>query len=319
MDQDRAREEFMSLVEKGESRVYYEDITPQKLMIRFFLPVILGACLGIAALFTAITFGAPMDALLFFVLLLGPTGGGFIVAIFLSLRTVAGASEYSVRGVTRTDLSIAIMFLDMVNVGEADLGRIAESERPAEYDYIRTQGLGIALTTLNKIDPGMGSKWFEVISQRMSQAFSFREKLFLRILFFGTIISVIAGFSLEILRRLGLIDDLLVLYLILGDVIIAVILMIGLIAHIVRNRDAEPPEKVIQALGEPEVRTETDYALTRLFRVVSEEGRYPLRVLVLGSYDYLEDTGRTFTTSRGLTLREAVLFPKAHRDSWFGD
>jgi hypothetical protein len=308
--ENRSRQDFMRLVEKGESRVYLEDITARQLLLRFFLPVILGPSVAIASIVIATTAGFSWDALSFFAILLLPSGAGFIIAIIGVVKSVGRSGEFGVRGITRTDLSIAIAFLDMIKEGEADVGRITDSNSPVEYGHIRTQGIGVVVRVLNKIDPGMGSKWFEVMSQRLSQEFSFREKLFLRTVFFGTLIAVAVGSVVWILMRIGFIDGLLGLYLVGGDFIIALVLVIALIGYAIRYRDAEPPENVTRAISEPEVRTETEYVLTRLFRTLNEESKQPIRVLVMGSYDDLEYTNRTFTTSREMTLREAVLLPR---------
>ena len=91
-------------------------------------------------------------------------------------------------------------------------------------------------------------------------------------------------------------------------VIIGLILCIALVGYVIRNK--EPPEKVELAIREPEVRTETEYVLTRLFRFFFEESKHPLRILVMGNYDDLKYTDRIFTTSREMTLREAVLLPR---------
>ena len=302
--------EFMKLVEKGESKVYLEEITPKRLLLYFFLPLFLGMFTSIATFVITTTMGFLWDLLSLFVVLLVPTGVGFILALTYLVRSVRKSNEFGVRGIARTDLSVAIAFLDMIKEGEAEVGRIIDPNSPEEYSYFNTNGLSLVIRVLNKIDPGMGSKWFEVVFQKLSQAFSFREKLFLRTIVFGTLIAVIIGFALEILMRVGLIDGLLALYLLVGDVIIGLILCIALVGYVIRNRNKDPPEKVELAIREPEVRTETEYVLTRLFRFFFEESKHPLRILVMGNYDDLKYTGRILTTSREMTLREAVLLPR---------
>ena len=51
-------------------------------------------------------------------------------------------------------------------------------------------------------------------------------------------------------------------------------------------------------------------ALEKLIEVVKTEGKYPLRVLVLGEHEDLTYTDRVYTTSKGYTLKAAVLIPE---------
>ncbi|MHA2081065.1 MAG: hypothetical protein ACW99H_07975, partial [Candidatus Thorarchaeota archaeon] len=57
----RSNQDFMRLVEKGESRVYLEDSTTRQLLLRFFLPIILGPCASIATIVIATAAGFPWD------------------------------------------------------------------------------------------------------------------------------------------------------------------------------------------------------------------------------------------------------------------
>ncbi|MHA1965534.1 MAG: hypothetical protein ACXACG_02100 [Candidatus Thorarchaeota archaeon] len=309
----RSNQDFMRLVEKGESRVYLEDSTTRQLLLRFFLPIILGPCASIATIVIATAAGFPWDVLSFFTILLLPSGAGFIIAFISVVKLVGKSREFSVRGISRTDLSISIAFLDMIKEGEVDVGRIINPNSPEEYSHLKTQVLRVVIRVLNKIDPGMGSKWIELLSQRLSQEFSFREKLFLRIVVFGTTIAVVMGFVLEILMRVGFIEGLLAFYLLAGDVVIGLVLGIALIVYTIRHRNEEPPKEVELAIRDPEVRNETEYVLTRVFKIFFEESKHPLRVLVLGSYEDMEYTDRVFTTSREKTLREAVLLTKQEK------
>ncbi|MHA2067398.1 MAG: hypothetical protein ACXABY_23765, partial [Candidatus Thorarchaeota archaeon] len=84
--QDNSVDNFRRLVKKGESRIYPEEMTAGQLLIWFFLPVILGICTSVTILFIVLAAGFPMTALAFFAILLGPTVGGFIVAIIIIVR-----------------------------------------------------------------------------------------------------------------------------------------------------------------------------------------------------------------------------------------
>ncbi len=306
-------EEFMSLVEAGEPRVYTEESSPRIIFLYFFVPVIIGGILGIASLMIAITAEVTFTAPLFFGLILIPTIAGFLIGITLSVRSVGKGEEFRVRGIPRSELSLTIAFLDMIREGKADVGKITDPGKPEEYTRFTGLVLSVMLKVLNKLDTEIGKNWFEKVTQKLSQEFGFAQKLFLRFAFFGTTIFVVAIFVVDILRRMALIDAMLALYIMLPLGIVAAIMLIGLFVYIMKNKDAEPPENVILAISDPEIRTETESVMRRLFEMVVNEGKHPLRVLVLGEYSELKYTGRTYDTDNGLVLRESVLVPRASR------
>ncbi len=312
-DHNATTEEFMRLVEAGEPRVYTEESSPRSIFIYFLVPIIVGAVLGFTILIIAITVEVTFTAPLFFGIILIPTFAGFLIGVVLIVKSVGKGEEFRVREIPRSELSLAIAFLDMIREGKADVGKITDPRKPEEYRRFTSLVLSITLKVLNKLDPEISKKWFEKVSQKLSQEFGFAQKLFLRVAFFGSIVAFVAMFLVDIFRRMTLIDAMLALYIMIPLAIFAAFMLIVLVAYVLKYKNAEPPENVVLAISDPEVRTETESVMKRIFDMVVEEGEYPLRVLVLGEYSELEYTDRTYDTDRGLVLREAVLIPRSSR------
>lgn len=304
---------FMELVETGERRVYLEYPTVRQVIFKLFAPVVAGFCITLGLIFIIAISHIVLNPVLVLAALFIPILIGFALGLLGVARSSRYAEKYGVRGVPRPELSSAISFLDMIREGHADLGKISSDKRPEDFSPTSSMALGVTLQVLNKIDPGLGTRWVQTLSSRLSEAASLKLKAFLRTTFFGTIVLVIFAIALEILRMLNLIDSLLLLQILVPTVFIAVLFVVALAAYAIKNQNADPPPELQAAICGPEIRNETDYVLDHLLTTITEEGEHPLRVLVVGNYDELRYTGRTYVTSREMILREAVLIPRAAR------
>ncbi len=304
---------FMELVENGEKRVYLEYGTSRDVLIRSLSPFVLGLSFTLAFVFIYALTDIVLNPLLALASIFLPVLAGFLLSILGIVKSTRGVEQFGVRGVPRPQLSTAISFLDMLSEGVADVGKIVDKDRPEEYSTTSSMGLGITVQVLNKIDPGLGSRWFQALSVRLSQDVSLKLKTFLRVTIFGTIGIVFFAIALQVFVMLRLIDSMFFLQTLLVSAIVAVVLIAALSIYVLRNQNANPPAHIDEALRGPEIRNETGYVLDHLLTTIIEEGQHPLRVLVLGKYNELSYTGRMFLTSKESILHEAILIPRAAR------
>lgn len=291
-------------MEIGERRVYLEYPPARQFPFEYFASLATVFCTTLClALILAISH-IILNPLLTLAVTLVPSISGLLVGVICSARSGRVEKHYGVRGVPRRDLSTTITFLDMVASGLPDIGKIPEFEKPEEFSSTSFETLRITRRVLDKIDPGLGTRWHETLSEGLSQAISPMSKAFIRVTLFGAVILVVFAKVLDILGVLTPVDSLLV------PVLIVAFILAALAAHAVKRLNTNPPLELQEALHNPKIRNETTYVLDHLLTVIIEEGEYPLRLLVLSDYNELQYTGRTYLTTTEVSLRETVLIPR---------
>lgn len=112
------------------------------------------------------------------------------------------------------------------------------------------------------------------------------------------------------LQSLNLVPEQLTTIVLILSTVMGSILICMICAHLRRESARGPSEELERAVLEPDLKTETRLILERLLSTLYSEEEHPLRVLTISEFDELTYTGHTYTTSRGIILREAVLIPQ---------
>jgi hypothetical protein len=296
------QEEFLTLVENGEQKVYPEKSIDEA--HRIYVPMVLGGAIAIISeVIHLIHFNSLMIEFVFIFMIL-PMLIGVILTIVAGRSVIENEGRYGVRGVNRKILSKAIHFLDMVHIGS-----VTNPPRPDELAASMTIGFGSAVYALKRIDPDMAKTWSSTLSEKLNPEVSSKTKWFMRITIFGTLAAIPICLIAWGLNVIGVVREEVFKYIVIGVGIALIILISALLVFVITTFREEPPQGVLDALSEPQLRMDTEMALDRIFQTVREEGHYPLRVLVLGEYEELVYTGLTYTTSREHNLKAAVLFP----------
>ena len=300
-------EDFLKIVGDGQQSVYPEN--PQNVNLKILIPFALGGIIGVLLAVVYLTYWESGVAEVYLSLLVAPSIIGFVTSLALSRKKTKSEVEIGVRGIDRSMLSNAIHFLDMLSQGEADVGKIIDDQKPEELPATANSAFGIALYVLKKIDAEMAKMWLSSLQEKLKPEISFRSLWLIRITIFGAIGLIPVIVVLEIIRMLGLIGIEVAFPLIIGLFGIVLLLVAILSIYAVKSSRDDVPEGVLIAISEPQVRFDTERALEKLIQVIKTEGKYPLRVLVLGEHEELSYTSRVYTTSKGHTLKAAVLIP----------
>ncbi len=309
MNTEWSKEDFLKNVEDGQQNVYTEN--PQKNMFKMLVPMMLGATIGMLLMAVYLIFWNPIVEEIFMVLILAPTLIGVAITFGLGMKMSGNELAYGVRGMDRNLLSQAIHFLDMLSQGEANIGEIEKDQKPEELGPSINLTFGVALYVLRKIDAEMAKMWFSSLKEKLKQESSAKSTWLLRITIGGILIMIPLVVVLEMLRELGIVSTELAFPVMLGLIGIVILFVVILALYAVKSNRDGVPGGVLLAISEPQVRFDTERALEKLIEVIKTEGKYPLRVLVLGEHEELTYTDRLYTTSKGYTLRAAVLIPES--------
>jgi len=309
---DTRIEDFLSSVRDGESHVYAEYDWSGIRTLRMFLPLLCSFAITLLGVYVMWIDHVviPDNPWLRLTILFGPIaiGTGYSFRYLLSQNKMV--KDYEVRGANRLLLGAAISILDMIHEGYVEVGKIIEPKKPEEYIELPTAAYGSALIVLGKIDPEMKTRWSTLLREKISPHVSLWSKTFLRLTVYGSM-AILAVYAITtILRLLGLLDPNL-FFLILGVsvvILIIFIILLGACAYIMR--DAALPTGLVEAISEPDIRMETGLVLDLVIETILSEGKHPLRLLVIGEHSELLYPGRTYRTSKDVTLREAFLIPR---------
>jgi hypothetical protein len=247
--------------------------------------------------------------------LFGPIAIGTGLSFRYLLSQNKMVKDYEVRGVNRLQLGAAMSFLEMIHEGYVDVGRVIEPKKPEEHIELPTAAYGSALIVLGKIDPEMKTRWSTLLREKISPHVSLWSKALVRLTVYGSMAILAVYVMASILRLLGLFGPNLFFLILCVSFIILIVFIIILGAYVRIMRDAALPTGLVEAISEPDITTETGLALDLVIETILSEGKHPLRLLVIGEHSELLYTGRTYGTSKDVTLREAVLIPRYLKES----
>ena len=295
---------FLKNVEDG-----HQDVYPEKVTGKILAPLLFGGIISIFLTAIYMIYWDSFHVVSFFSLILPPILIGIVITLGLGKKMLGSEGAYGVRGINRILLSQAIHFLDMLSQGEADVGKIVDDQKPDEHAVTPTIAFGAAFYVLKKVDSELAKMWLSSLQEKLRPETSSKSIWLIRITLFGTIGLIPIVIVLEIMRRSGIISTELAFPLIIGSFGIVIVLVAILSIYALKSSRDGVPEGVRIAISEPQVRLDTERALEKLIDVIKTEGKYPLRVLVLGEHEELTYTNRVYVTSKGFTLRAAVLIP----------
>ncbi|MHA2432513.1 MAG: hypothetical protein ACXADO_04705 [Candidatus Thorarchaeota archaeon] len=301
---------FMRAVESREPRVYQEEVVSVREILLIISPLLVGSAVGFVAIFRYLSTSPEPVFLSLMLSIMVPLLVGIIVMFLIVFRRESQAREYGLKGVSRSSLSLTILFLDMILNGYVDTGEIADLPRPEEYLRSSQRGYGTTIYTLKKLDHETGDNYADLIREKILSTMTGKERLFAKVFPFALITAAAALLVAMVSLEWSMIPEQAALVALAAGLIAAVLLMCGLGINAVRTRGEEPRPELEMAISEPDLKTQTSIALDRLLETILSEGEHPLRVLTISDYDELRYTGTTYTTEKGMTLREAVLIPR---------
>jgi len=296
---------FMKAVESREPIVYQEEVVSAREILLMLSPILAGIAVGISAMFWYLS-TSPEPAFLFLMLsLVLPLFAG-IMAMFLTVsRRESQTRAHGIRGVSRTSLSVSFLFLDMILNGHLEIGEFVDSTRLEEFGRFDRTGYGRTIFTLKRLD--LGEECAELIRQKMLSTVSGKERSFV-ILFPFAIIAVTVTMIVMMIPHIRAIvpEEVAIIALVLS-VVLGTLLISGLAILIRQTGAPGRREELERAFAEPDLRSETRLVLERLLAALLSECEHPLRILTISDYDGIRYTGTTYTTEKGITLREAIL------------
>ncbi|MBY8996080.1 MAG: hypothetical protein KGD60_00010 [Candidatus Thorarchaeota archaeon] len=302
--------EFMKVVERRDSRVYQEDSMNSREIMYMLAPILVGAIGSVVGLFLFTLIASESDFLLLLLMLVSPLCIGVIVMLMIAIKLSARSTQYGLKGVSRGLLSVTILFLDMLLEGYADIGNIVEPSPPEEFSRYTSMGFSVTNFALKKLDPESCKIHAQLLKEKKQSTWSLREKLFMNYAWFILLLIVGLMIVAVVLHTFNLVSDYVAIIMLTLSVVLGGALVCIIVAQLRRISEREPSEELERAILEPDLKTETRLILDRLLGTLFSEGEHPLRILTISEYDELKYTGHTYTTSRGFTLREAVLIPR---------
>jgi len=300
----------MKAVEKRASRVYSENSMNTREVLYMLTPVLVGLVVSVIFLFLYLDVAAEIDSLILLLALGLPPGLGILVMFFAALQLNSQAAYYGVRGVSRNLLSTTILFLDMLLEGHVETGQIVEPQPPEEFMCLSSIGLHATNFALRKLDPENYKIHAQLLSEKKQSGRSPRERLLMKYMILILLLMAGLTMTMMVLMVFSLFSEFLIVEVLTLFATLGLLLICMLGVQLRRNEQREPSEEVERAILEPDLATETRLILDRVLEIVLSEGEHPLRLLTIGEYDELTYTGNTYKTSRGIMLREAVLFPR---------
>ncbi len=302
--------EFMKAVERREPRVYHEDVVSTREILLMLSPLVTGIAVGFLAMFWYFSTSSEPEFLFFMLSVLLPLLVGIFVMFLFVFRKASQAREYGLMGISRSSLSLTILFLDMILNGYVDTGEIVDSPRPEEYLRFSQRGYGATIYAVKTLDSDTGEKYAALIREKILSSLTGKERLFAKVFPLALVIVAATLVITIVVMTFSMVPEQVALTALAASVIVAVLLICGLGVYAVRTRGEEPPPELKKAMSEPDLKTETGVILDRLLWTILSEGEHPLRVLTISDYDELKYTGTEYTTERNITLKEAVLVPK---------
>lgn len=273
-------------------------------------PLLVGAIGSVIGFFLFILVATESDFLILLLMLGGPIVLGVVVMFVIAVKLDARAARYGLKGVSRSLLSVTILFLDMLLEGYADTGSIVKPSPPEEFSRYTSRGFATANFALKRIDPESYKIHAQLLKEKKQSTLSSVEKLIMN--YSWLFLILIAGLIIVVfvLQTFSLVSENEVTIMLTLSIVLGAPIVYTIITQFRRISEREPSEELERAILEPDLKTETRLILGRLLGTLFSEGEHPLRVLTISEYDELNYTGNTYTTSRGIILQEAVLIPR---------
>ncbi len=271
----------MKAVEKRELRVYHEDSMTSQEMLYILALLLVGVVGSVIGLFLFILIGSENDFLILLLFLGSPIGLGVVVMFVIALKLDARAAHYGLKGVSRSLLSITILYLDMLLEGYTDTGNIVEPAPPEEFSRYTFRGFSTTNFALKRIDPDSYKIHAHLLKEKKQSVQPSREKQFMNYVWLVLFLIVGLIFVVFVLQSFNLISEyefmkMLTLFTVAGVLLVCII---G--SQRRRISEREPSEELELAILEPDLKTETRLILDRLMGTLFSEGEHPLRVLTI--------------------------------------
>jgi hypothetical protein len=300
----------MNAVKKRAPRVYNEDAMNPREILYMITPIMVGSVASVMGLFLFVFIGSEEDILMLFLLIGIPLSLGVVVCLVIASKLSARAAQFGLRGVSRGLLSATILFLDMLLQGYIESGSIVEPSPPEEYSRYASMQFYATRLALKKLDLENYKTHTQLLKEKRQASWSTGKRLFNNYAVFAFILIVGSIIAATVLQSFGLISEYLTIIVLTSSLILGVLLICMISVYYRRNAKREPSEELERAILEPDLKTETHLILDSLLGILISEGEHPLRLLTISEYDELTYTSNTYVTSRGITLREAVLIPR---------
>ncbi|NWF96432.1 MAG: hypothetical protein HXY34_09870 [Candidatus Thorarchaeota archaeon] len=282
---------FLTRVAKGEDEVYEESVRPER-----FLYAALVVILGLS--FPAMVLSALHHQNVLDVFLLLSVLGVVSFVIAGAWWSYSLVRRAMFRGVWRSRLSLALSYLDAVESGHSNLGPFVPVPRPpGQFALLSWGGISASRALLRKLQrattlrpsPSIERQYLELENSMVRAFFPF---LLLVIGFMGASSSLVSG-----LFPFG------VLFLLLFALMLPPILY-----QYARNR-----KRLLKTVTLPpsEVEEESTEVVAEVLHMLRSEYSCPLRIMVVREHPELVFTGRSFLTTSGVRMREALFIPSA--------
>ena len=175
-----------------------------------------------------------------------------------------------VRGVENMLISRGLQFLDMNQQGYADFGKIKDAKAPEEFTTSGVVGYGAVLLVLGKFDPDLKKSFSTSLSEKLTPEVSAWTKWFLRVTIVGTLGGIFTLLGLEFLRLFGIIPTDIAFPLLIAGFGIVITLFSLVAIYAFMNDGKDPPQGVLDAISEPQVRFEAERAFEKIVDIFQE-------------------------------------------------
>lgn len=287
--------DFAQRVEKGSREAYTEHQASYCFMGGGGIMVLVAVLTWFA--FSSFEF---LGGMFFFSLALGVIGTP--VLLYGLVQYVRALPTSKFYGLNRKHLTGLLSILDLEATGVDEVGNIYDRTAPSEYQTIGMSVLFRKMfirTAITKLPSHIPWKAEDVVSVKETRA----------------------GFpKLESIALVGSLAVTAILYIFLIPVDIPYmpfffrLIFVGLAAFMALTAvysivSFYREKRALSEIAQPSDATDSVDTLNALFDLIRAEFRRPLRLLLVGEYRQVEYTGKTYFTSTGVELREAVLVP----------
>lgn len=216
----------------------------------------------------------------------------FVVSFPLSIvygkRWITKWYETRFKGVDRRQLAIGISYLDAHGAGIEEIGYCLDSNAPMQYDFHGDHPIYSTRTVIEKL--GIYSP--EVHIRALN--------VYLRPFKYGVYVIPISAFILMVIW--AIIPEILWL----AGSFAALIIVVMIVDYIHSKRKLTRLET-----GNYQVFSETPRTVKDILVLLHSEFRFPIRLMMSRFHDELFYTGKSYETSTGHTLHEAVFLPSS--------
>jgi hypothetical protein len=292
----RGHSEFAERVEKGTREAYSEHTTSYCYMggggMFMFMAVFTGV------LFSSLPF---LGGIQYFSLVIGVIGTP--VFLYGTIQYMRARPSSRFHGLNRRHLTSLLSLLDIEAEGVGEIGSIADRAAPSEYQtFGMTRLLGVLVTRAAVVALGNRIPWPEETYEAVRKTRSSYPKMEAIALTVTSVISVLLYFFFVRVEIQYMPFVLRLMFF--GITVFVALTAVWSIRVYYREKRA------ISCLDPPSPSTKSLDTLNVLMDLLLREFRKPLRLLVIGDYDQLEYTGKSYFTTRGVELREAILVPE---------